>query len=118
MEKPSAAAGDRARVAEPGAGWRRGRRSWSLRVGHPGGLRERGAGLGRPGGVRTCECGRGISSRAESAGGGEVAGRGPKAGRGKVKARRPLPQSAHQVFINKPGTLTSCLYQPEIQARA
>lgn len=106
METLSAAADDSSRGAKPGAGGRRDRRSRSLRVAHPGRLRERGAGLGGPGRgwARAGACG-GFPAKRNRPVAGRSRGRGPRPGGEKVKARRPLPQSAHQVFINKPGTL-------------
>lgn len=86
-----------ARSAERGAVRRRGRSSRFLRVAHPGPLCERGAGREGPGGVGACGCGRGISSRAEPAGGREVVGLGPRPRRGEVAARRPLLR-AHTKF--------------------
>lgn len=80
--KPAAAVGSETRGAQPGTGGRRGCPSRASRAAHPGSLLALDLGAG-PGQGRGGLGRRGISNRAEPAGGGEIGGRGPPAPKGK-----------------------------------
>lgn len=107
----AAGRGELARGAGPRAGSAallrcpRAPRSWAAPPSTPAGS---GSRVGAGGGGFPAEPGGQQGSGEDRSAGGEGA-----------RAGRPLPQSARQVFINKPGArrLTSCLYHPEIQAQ-
>lgn len=80
--KPAAAVGSETRGSQPGTGGRRGCPSRASRAAHPGSLLALDLGAG-PGRGWSGLGRRGISNRAEPAGGGEIGGRGPPAPKGK-----------------------------------